>query len=265
MNNAATPSLQAGVLTPNSETRLRLFCFPYAGAGASVFREWANGFPAEIEVIPVQLPGRESRIREAPLRRVEALVEILIGDFANMDLPFAFFGHSMGALVSYELARKLRGDGKRAPVHLFVSARRAPSIPDDREPLHKLGDTELLEKLREFRGTPEEMFRYPELISFWLQILRADLESCEMYVYTDAAPLDCPISAFGGLEDPHVSREELLAWRDETTGSFRLHMFPGDHFFLHRCREMLLRVIAGDLSVATSDGRLFEGVRGMAS
>src|SRR5258708_5279394 len=169
MNNAASSSPRTGFVRPGAETRLRLFCFPYAGAGASVFREWAKALPSEIEVIPVQLPGRESRIREPLLTRVGTMVEMLLGEITNLHTPFAFFGHSMGALVCFELARRLRDGGKPSPVHLFVSARRAPQTPDEKPPLHKLEDRDLLEELRQFNATPAEIFQYPALIGFWVQ------------------------------------------------------------------------------------------------
>lgn len=238
-----------GVLhSPTASSRLRLFCFPYAGAGASVFRAWAKDLPSEIEVIPVQLPGRESRVREAPYTQLAPLLATLAGDLtARMEPPFAFFGHSMGALLCYELARRMRDESKPTPTHIFVSGRRALPIPDDEPPLHTLGDEKLTEKLRAFNGTPEEIFQHPELLSFWLAILRADFAVCADYAYADAAPLDCPISAFGGLNDEYVSRDEMAAWRSLTQGAFRLRMFPGDHFFLHSSRQLLLRAIAEDL------------------
>lgn len=227
---------------------MRLFCFPYAGAGASVFRDWPKFFTPEIEVVPIQLPGRESRIREAAITRIEPLVELLARDLGDLSTPFAFFGHSMGALVGYELARKLSYEGKPAPVHLFVSARRDPSILDEGSPLHRLDDMNLLEKLRELNGTPEEILQYPELVSFWLELLRADLEVCETYVPKDAIPLEGPITAFGGLEDAHVSRDDMAAWRNRTRNAFELHMLPGDHFFLRTSRDLLLRTIAQSLN-----------------
>ena len=250
MNSASTAAPRPVSPKQNSEARLRLYCFPYAGAGASVFREWAPALPAAIEVIPVQLPGRESRIRETPLTSLRLLVDTLIAEITDLNTPFAFFGHSMGALVSFELARKLREDGKRTPVHLFVSGRRAPTIRDEVAPLHKSDDRTLLEKLRELNGTPEEVFQYPELVGFWLRIIRADLEACETYVYSDAVPLECPITVFGGLDDAHVSRDEMVPWGDQTRGVFSLHMLPGDHFFLHSSREILLHTIVRNLSEA---------------
>jgi medium-chain acyl-[acyl-carrier-protein] hydrolase len=254
MNGASTSVPQSVFQAQSSEAKLRLFCFPYAGAGASAFRDWPKFFTPEIEVVPVQLPGRESRIRERALTRIGPLVELLAGDLGDLNTAFAFFGHSMGALVGYELARKLSYEGKPAPVHVFVSARRDPSILDENPPLHRLDDVNLLEKLRELNGTPKEIFQYPDLVSFWLAILRADLEVCETYVCTDAAPLECPITAFCGLEDAHVRRDDMAAWRNRTRGAFNLHLLPGDHFFLHTSRDILLRTIARSLSATVNSG-----------
>ncbi|MEP7340684.1 MAG: alpha/beta fold hydrolase [Acidobacteriota bacterium] len=252
MHTASSLDPRGVLRPPTAPSRLRLFCFPYAGAGASVFRAWAKDLPSEIEVVPVQLPGRESRVREAPFTQLAPLLATLAGNLAaQMEPPFAFFGHSMGALLCYELARRLRDEGKPAPVHLFISGRRALPIPDDEPPLHTLDDQKLGEKLRAFNGTPEEIFQYPELLSFWLAILRADFAVCAGYAYAAATPLDCSISAFGGLDDAYVSRDEMAAWRSLTQGAFRLRMFPGDHFFLHSSRQLLLRAIVEDLGAPT--------------
>ena len=222
-----------------------------------MFREWSGTLPAEIEVIPVQYPGRENRVREPLINRLGPLVETLLGDLGELTKPFAFFGHSMGALVSYEIAHKLRDEGKPGPVKLFVSGRRAPDRISENPPLHQLDDEALLEELRELNGTPEAVFQYPELIDFWLKILRADLETCETYKYPNEIPLTCPITAFGGLEDPYVSEADVAAWQNHTRSEFSLHMFPGGHFFLKHSREKLLETILSDLNRAGYRGGLF--------
>jgi medium-chain acyl-[acyl-carrier-protein] hydrolase len=265
MKSASTPTQETTFFNPNAESRIRLFCFPYAGAGASIFRGWASSLPAEIEIIPVQLPGRETRIREAPLRRIGSLVDLLVHELDYQTKPFAFFGHSMGALISYQLAHKLRDLGRPGPVHLFISGRRAPEIPEDDSLMYQLDDGALLEKLRQLNGTPEEVFKYPELVDFWLQIFRADLELCETYLYEDTTQLTCPITAFGGLEDAHVQREEMDRWRSHTLGDFELHMLPGDHFFLRQSQETLLRAIENDLKAIPSQSvGQFENNRSIA-
>lgn len=247
MSTAETNSWIAG-RRPSPGAAVRLFCFPYAGGGASVFGTWAAALPAAVEVCPVQYPGRGSRIAEAPFRTIDSLARAALPALAPLlDRPFAFFGHSMGALVAFELARLLAAEG-RSPAQLFVSAHRAPQLPDPDEPLHQLPDAELVERLRELNGTPPEVLAHAELLQLLLPLLRADFEACETYQYAPGAPLPCPISAFGGLRDPHVSREMLDAWGAQTSDGLTVRMFPGDHFFLNGDRQLLLASVARDLS-----------------
>lgn len=234
---------------PRPRARLRLFCFPYAGGGASVYRGWGASLPADVEVCPVQLPGRESRLREPPFTHIDPLVktltEVLPGYF---DLPFVFFGHSMGALIGFELARELRRRGGPLPQHLFVSGRRAPQIPVREEPIHQLPESEFIDKLRELNGTPEEVLQHAELMRLLLPILRADFGINETYEFAPEEPFDFGLSAFGGLGDEDVSREDLAAWQEQTRGRFRLRMLPGDHFFLHGAKDVMAEAMARDLA-----------------
>jgi medium-chain acyl-[acyl-carrier-protein] hydrolase len=227
---------------------MRLFCFPYAGGGVHAFRAWADNLPKTVEVCPVQLPGRGARMMEAPFTQmlplVQAAAEALL---PHLDKPFAFFGHSMGALVSFEVARWLRKQGAPEPIHLFVSGCFAPDIPDP-YPLHNLPDPELLEGLRRLNGMPQEALENAELMRLLLPTLRADCTVTETYTYTHEPPLNCPISAFGGLQDHLVGRTHLEAWRQQTTAFFSLRMFPGDHFFLHSAQPLLLRILSRELS-----------------
>jgi len=233
---------------PNPQARLRLFCFPYSGAGASIFYPWLDYLPTAIEVCPVQLPGRETRLSEPLFTRMGPLVRAAAQALLPyLDKPFAFFGHSLGALVSFELARYLRREHGLSPVHLFVSGHNAPQLPDRDPPIHDLPEPEFLEELRRLNGTPEEVLQHPELRELIFPILRADFEVCDTYVYEPDDPLNCPISAFGGLRDEHLSREGLEAWREQTIASFSLRMFPGDHFYLNTDRPLLLRALAREL------------------
>ncbi|MCS6845860.1 MAG: thioesterase II family protein [Caldilineales bacterium] len=235
---------------PNPVATVRLFCFPYSGAAASVYYPWADLLPPNIEVCPVQLPGHGTRLREPLATRLAPQVEALAAGLAPaFDRPFAFFGHSMGALLSFELARYLRRTGRPGPVHLFVSGHGAPHLPDRNPPLHALPDDQFVAKLRELNGTPEEVLRHQELLQLLIPVLRADFAVCETYVYQPEPPLACPISAYGGLGDGYVNREELAAWREQTTGPFALRMFPGDHFYLNSPanRTHLLMALAREL------------------
>lgn len=228
--------------------RLRLFCFPYAGGSAAIFRTWPDGLPADVEVCPVQLPGRGTRLMEPPFTRLSPLIQALAHAlFPLLDKPFALFGHSLGALVSFELARHLRRQYGLHPVRLFVSAGRAPQIPHRDLPMHSLPGEEFVAKLRRLNGTPSEVFEHEELMEIVLPLLRADFALYETYVYSTEPPLNCPISTFGGLQDRNVSHGDLVAWRDQTTGSFSLRMFPGDHFFLNTTQPLLLRVLSQEL------------------
>jgi medium-chain acyl-[acyl-carrier-protein] hydrolase len=237
---------------PNSAARLRLFCIPYAGGGASAFRGWWDELPAQIEVCPIQLPGRENRMAEPLFQRVTPLVQALAdGIGPSLAIPFALFGHSAGAKVAFELGRELRRRGAATPTHLFVSGRRAPHIPRS-ERLYELPDGEFMEKLRSFDGTPEAILQHPELMEIFMPILRADMAVNDAEEHKVEEPLDCPISAFGGLEDVHSPREGVEAWRDHTRSTFTLEMFPGGHFFLHSARAAMLRVMSTTLDRYTS-------------
>jgi medium-chain acyl-[acyl-carrier-protein] hydrolase len=232
----------------NARARLRLLCFPYASGGASAFLRWPEHLPADIEVAPVQLPGREERLGEEPYRDLRSLTAKLVEVLAPyLDRPFAVFGHSAGALVAFELTRALRRSGSPLPVHLFVSGRVGPTRPHRLAALSGMTDPESIEQLRRYGGTPEEVLRDRDFMELILPVFRADLALCETYVYVREEPLACPVSAFGGTLDDHVAREDLASWRDETRGAFRLRMFPGGHFFIRDVRPRLLQAISEDL------------------
>ncbi len=233
---------------PRPQARIRLLCFPYAGGSALPYRQWAASMPQEIDILPVQLPGRDRRLREPPYTQVEPLVESAVeGLVPYLDRPFAIFGHSMGALVGYEFAQRLRRDHRLEPMHLLVSARSAPQLPPKPDEDYKLPDPELIERLREINGTPVEVLEHPELMELMLPVLRADFELNDTYEPIAHPALECPVTAYGGLEDYEVPKEDLDAWRDVTGGSFRLRMFPGDHFFLNQHRNRLIQAVAEDL------------------
>jgi surfactin synthase thioesterase subunit len=234
---------------PSPAARLRLFCFPYAGAGSAAFRTWPDELPAEIEVCVVQLPGRESRLREAPFTRLEPLVRQLADALApHLHRPFSFLGYSLGTLIGFELARLLRRRKAPFPVHLLVAARAAPQIPLGGKAMHQLPDDLLVaEVCRRYDGIPQVILQEAELLKLFLAIVRADLAVMETYTYPDDEPLDCPISAFGGLDDPTVSRADLEAWREQTRGPFTLRLLPGNHFFLNTAREQFLEGVVREL------------------
>lgn len=234
---------------PNPRATLRLFCFPYAGGSTLIYRAWANSLPAHVEVCGIQLPGRGSRMHEQPFFDLAELVETLAPVLApHFDKPFAFFGHSMGAAISFEMARLLSREGKEGPRHLFVSGRRAPQFPETDRPTYNLPEPEFIEELQRLNGTPRELLENPELMQLMLPLLRADFTLCQTYKLKEAPPLACPITACGGLADKCVTREPLEGWRQHTSASFALRMLPGDHFFLHTDQSTLLRVLGQELA-----------------
>ncbi len=229
---------------PHSQATFRLFCLPYAGGSAVMFRSWPNHFPESVEICSVQLPGRGARLKEVPFRRIQELVPLLAEAVKPyLDKPFAIFGYSLGAVIGFELTRHLRQTASASPGHLFVAGRRAPQVSVDRSPRYALPDEEFISELRKLNGTPEEVLEHPELVQLMLPSLRADFELDETYVYRSETPLDVPLSAYGGLADPDVTREHLQAWREQTTSAFELMMFPGDHFFLHTGQSLLFQAI----------------------
>lgn len=233
----------------NPKAVLRLFCFPYSGAAASIFYSWSNMLPDSIEVCPVQYPGHGTRIGEPLVLDLEELVENAVDALLPfLDKPFAFFGHSMGALIAFEFTRKLRNQGQEKPVYLFVSGHNAPQLPDEQEQLHKLPENEFIERVRKLNGTPEDVLQNDELRELVIPILRADFQVSETYKYTIEPPLECPICACGGLEDPYTNREGLEAWKEQTSSHATTRLFPGDHFYLGGSKAMLLQVIAREIN-----------------
>jgi medium-chain acyl-[acyl-carrier-protein] hydrolase len=226
---------------------LRLFCFPHAGSGTSTFRDWNKYLPPEIDVGYVQLPGRDGRRRDPPITNLSILVSKLADDLGwNLTGPVAFFGHSMGALISFELARELRRRALPTPVHLFVSSHRAPhlnTLNAGEGPLHSLSDKAFMRELQRRFGPLPLFAENNELVELFLPLLRADLSLCESYVYRPEKPLDCSISAFGGTEDRRVTENHLAAWQAHTARAFNIRTFPGDHFFWHANPALFLRVL----------------------
>jgi len=234
---------------PNPRARLRLFCFPFAGGGASTYRGWPAHLPADIDVATVQLPGREERLREPAFHDATELCGKLACVLAPyFDRPFALFGHSMGALLAFELARMLRTTGGPSPVHLFVSAHCGPRKLHCLPSVIGMSDRELVSLLRSLSGTPDEVLEDGDVMKLILPLFRADLTICETYRYVAAEPLACPISAFGGALDDYVRRPDLLAWSAETRGTFQARMFTGGHFFLNDVKPRLLQAITDDLT-----------------
>lgn len=227
--------------------RVRLLCFPFAGGGASTYRAWPDALSPEVEVWPVQLPGRENRLAEPAARDLRALAGTLVGVFRpHLAVPYALFGHSMGAMIAFELVRQLRAQGMPEPAHLFVSAHAAPHL-GDRAPVHDLPTLVFLDVLRAYNGTSQSVLDHPELLELLLPNLRADFALFETYRYREEPPLQCPMSVFGGVDDSSVPVGRLQPWKRHTTGPFRLRLLPGNHFFLQSACASVTRAILEDL------------------
>lgn len=221
--------------------RRRLFCMPYAGGGVAPYRLWFKSLPDDIEVVAVQLPGRESRLRETPLTSIAAMVDVVRPAIdEKLDLPFAIFGHSMGALMAFELTAMLERSGMRAPTRLFVSARRSPEEPDLKSPVHALPEPEFLDALQERYGAiPDAVRKEPELLELLLPVLRADIQAVETYAPTAGARIRCPVHVYGGEGDTHPLPAQLPRWQRVVQQPITMRLFPGDHFYLNTQREAL--------------------------
>lgn len=229
------------------DAQYRLFCFPYAGGGASMFRSWKKWLPDQVELVAVQLPGRENRLDEPLLHSMELVTTPLADALPPLlDKPFAFFGHSTGAVICFELARVLRQRGLPQPKLLIASGQNAPRV----KPAvvrHQLSDPEFIEVIRACSGTPEVVLRHPALLELLLPRIRADGAVYETYRYEQQAPLDCRIVVFYGLEDHLVNSVGLAGWKVETRHSFQRYGFPGGHFFVHEAEELVARRINHEL------------------
>ncbi len=242
---------------------MRLFCLPYAGGNAGVFRNWPARLLPEADIRPLRLPGRGGRSRDALLYRVDQIADQVAEALVPLlDRPYALFGHSMGACVAFEVARRLRSQGWPEPACLLVSGRGAPHLPVTRPSLHTLPDDAFIEAVKRLNGTPPEVLQDPELIEMLLPILRADFEAIETYRMEPRPPLACRIVALGGSDDHDVHPEAVASWRAHTTGSFCCEILPGDHFFLHGSAEGLFAIVNRELRTCVGEpARLMSGIR----
>ena len=231
-----------------SAAGLRLFCFPFAGGGTLLYRSWAEALRARAAVCPVCLPGREGRLNEPAFDSMDALVAALAKAIAPfLDAPFAFYGHSMGAAIAFELARALRRAGRPLPRGMFVSAARAPQFRLGHQPQAEPDDASLMEQLRRLEGVPAEVLANPALMRLAMPALRADARLYRNYVYRPEEPLAIPIFAYGGDADPNVSQEQKGAWREQTAAAFGQTEFAGGHFFIQSARAQFLAALGEGL------------------
>jgi surfactin synthase thioesterase subunit len=236
------------------EPGLRLFCFPHAGGGTALFQPWRAPLAPDIDVCPVLLPGRESRMREAPARRLEPLLEPLYQALLPLaDRPYAFFGHSMGTILAFELAARFAARHWRAPTVLIVSGRRAPHLPARRRGYAHLPDAAFVEAVASLNGIPDAVLGQRELLGLLLPTLRADFELVESYRPVGAVPLAVPITAMLATQDPEVTIDEALEWASWTAAGFTLREFEGDHFYLAGGRPDVIAAVRADLAAPMAD------------
>lgn len=234
--------------------RLRLYCFPYSGGNAAAFVPWQREIDPAIELCAVQLPGRGARFRETPYTSFKTLIQAL-GEMLRTQHtqgtqhaePFAFYGHSLGSLIAFELVRHCRQHGLPMPAHLIVSGCNAPPLREKSKRLHELPDEQLIEKLRDYNGTPREILDNRDLMRLLLPVVRADFALGADYHYETEAPLPIPLTVLSGRDDKHVEVEGLRAWEKETAADFREHWFDGDHFFINEARQQVLECLTTEL------------------
>jgi medium-chain acyl-[acyl-carrier-protein] hydrolase len=227
-------------------SRIQLFCFPYAGGSARVFWDWRNKLPGYVEVCAIELPGRGARLMDPLCTRISTLVDDAIPQIlAKRNKPFVLFGHSLGALIAFEIARRLKKGSGIEPLGLIVSGHRAPHLSRTRVPMHVLPESQFLQRLRAYNGTPDEVLQDAGIMEIMLPILRADFTAAETYSFQMQTTLSCPLTAYGGWQDADVGIDELCAWKDHTSGQFILRVFKGDHFFLQKDEEFIPELCLG--------------------
>ncbi|HHZ88162.1 MAG TPA: thioesterase [Chromatiaceae bacterium] len=222
----------------NPKATVKLFCLAYAGGGAEMFVPWRKLLPAHIDVCPVQLPGRGSRMLDTPIRQRDRLAAELAGVLLEHGGEnYALFGHSMGALLWFDTCRVMMAQDFRMPSQLMVAGERAPQKPNRDTPIYQLSDADFRQAVKSYNG-PTLGAAGDELLQMIMPALRADFAICDTYEYTDHVPLNCPITAIGGFDDDTVEWNELLAWDVQTSATFSCRMIDGGHFFpMERAKE----------------------------
>ena len=225
----------------DNAAQVRLVCIPHAGGGASTFHAWRELLKPSIAVCSIQLPGREDRFREPPVRLLAEILESITGALSSLDdRPLVLFGHSMGAIIAFEVARQLEAAGRTGPAALLVSGRSAPHLINRAPQVGHLPSSQLLNRIAElYGGIPAMLLSDPEMAAMMERPLRADLAILENYEYVTAEMLHCPLMAFGGEDDAWVTVDELDAWRQHTRGDFSSMQFRGDHFYFRTYRTQL--------------------------
>lgn len=236
------------VRSPCAAPRLRLFCFSYAGGSAGAYAQWQQQLGPHVEVCAVQLPGRGARMGEAPLTSLAQVASAVADVIARQGpLPYACFGHSLGALLAFEVARCSHRLRLPLPLHLFVSGSDAPAARSGLRQLHLLPDAQLIDALRQYNGTPAELLEHRELMALVLPAIRADFGLVETYAYQPWLRLPVPLTVLAGRDDAHVAGARLAEWGRETARDSRIAWFDGGHFFVNEQRAAVLECVAATL------------------
>lgn len=232
-------------LNKTSTAKLRLFCFHHAGGTALFFRTWKDAFPPEVELVAVQLPGRETRSSEPFITDINVVTKQITDNFYKYQstLPFIFFGHSLGSIIAFEVANELQRRHLKIPKYLIVSGRDAPQYQSKEEVLHHLSDDLFIKGLMKYQGMPDEILQHKELLEVLLPRLRADFTLSETYQYVKTPTLECPILALGGKDDPTISCSELADWGKQTSKKCTINLFPGGHFFLNDFKKDIINMV----------------------
>ncbi|MET7418870.1 alpha/beta fold hydrolase [Dactylosporangium sp. NPDC005555] len=219
-----------------------LYCFPFAGGSATYYAGWERYFTGRVELVPVQLPGRGARMVEPPATDLGGLADQLAGAIAAEPTEIVLFGHSMGAILAFEVARRLR-TADRPVRHLFVTGRPAPPIVRPREPVSDLPRAEFIDMLRDYGAADETVFEHDDLIDLLMPMLRADFSMIESYRMQPGPLLSCPVTAWCGDSDPGVPPAAMAPWGEQTSGPFALSVLPGGHFFLTEHHARVVREV----------------------
>lgn len=247
-----------------SPHRVQLFCFPHAGASALGYGRWQRRVSQDIRIVPVEPPGRGRRWGEALCEDIGSVVDDLAGLLRReIDGPYALFGHSLGALLAFEVAHALRACTEPAPVALFASGCSAPALRDTDRYAAERSDAELIAEMSELGGTAAEILANAEWMAMTLPVLLADYRVCASYRAVPRQPLDCPFHVFGGRQDD-TTRDRLAAWRSETSGPCTHDWFDGGHFFLHDAEAEMLGLMVRYIDQGLSRQRSEESRAGQS-
>ncbi|MEI2467366.1 thioesterase II family protein [Niallia taxi] len=222
--------------------KINLFCIPFAGGSAVVYSKWKKNTDSFIQIHEVELPGRGRRMNEPLIDNMKAMVEDIFYSIKNnLTEPYALFGHSMGGLLTYELCHKIQQEGYPAPVHVFVSGRKAPQLKARKKVIHNLSNEEFISEIIKYNGTDKMIFENKELAEIFLPILRADFKLIETYeFFTPLQLLNSNISVFHGIDDKAVNFDELSLWSQVTKKEIEIQNFPGGHFFINEYTEQVV-------------------------